>query len=70
MMYEKLIKRLKDYSTARKGEIAELTEEAADAIEELQRKERFHAFLWNTIQPNEMEQYLAMYHAGDGKEET
>ena len=35
-MYEELIKRLKDYSTARKGEIAELTEDAADAIEELQ----------------------------------
>ena len=34
-MYEELIKRLKDYYTARKGEIAELTEEAADAIEEL-----------------------------------
>lgn len=46
-----------------------LLEEAADAIEELQRKERFHAFLWNTIQPNEMELYLAMYRAGDGKEE-
>lgn len=36
MMYGELIKRLKDYSTARKGEIAELTEDAADAIEELQ----------------------------------
>ena len=34
-MYEELIKRLKDYSAARKGEIAELTEEAADAIEKL-----------------------------------
>jgi len=34
-MYEELIKRLKDYSTARKGEIAELTEKAADAIEKL-----------------------------------
>lgn len=38
MMYEELIKRLKDYSAARKGEIAELTEEAADAIEKLQRQ--------------------------------
>lgn len=34
-MYEELIKRLKDYSTTRKGEIAELTEEAAVAIEKL-----------------------------------
>lgn len=39
--------------------------EAADAIEELVRKEKFHEFLWNTIQPNEMEQYLAMYRAQD-----
>ena len=37
--------------------------QAAEAIEELVRKEKFHAFLWNTIQPNEMEQYLAMYRA-------
>ena len=36
-MYEELIMRLKDYSAARKGEIAELTDEAADAIEELNR---------------------------------
>lgn len=34
-MYEELIKQLKDYSTSRKGEIAELTEAAADAIEQL-----------------------------------
>ena len=40
-----------------------LLTEAADAIEELVRKEKFHAFLWNTIQPNEMEQYLTMYRA-------
>ena len=37
--------------------------EAADAIEELTQKEKFHAFLWNTIQPNEMELYIAMYRA-------
>ena len=36
--YEGLVKRLRDYSAARKGEIAELTREAADAIEELQRE--------------------------------
>ena len=35
MSYEELVKRLRDYSAARKGEIAELTAEAADAIEEL-----------------------------------
>ncbi len=33
--YTELIKRLRGYSAARKGEISELTKEAADAIEEL-----------------------------------
>lgn len=37
-MYDELVKRLHDYSAARKGEIAELTAEAADAIEELAAK--------------------------------
>lgn len=37
--------------------------EAADAIEELVRKEKFHTFLWNVINPNEMEQYIAMYNS-------
>ena len=37
-MYEDLIKELREYSNARKGEIAEITKEAADAIEELQGK--------------------------------
>lgn len=44
--------------------------QAADAIEELVRKEKFHAFLWNTIQPNEMEAYISMYNAGNEKEES
>lgn len=44
--------------------------QAADAIEELVRKEKFHAFLWNTIQPNEMEAYISMYNAGNEKVET
>lgn len=43
--------------------VAKLYNEAAEAIEKLVRKEKFYAFLWNTIQPNEMEQYLAMYRA-------
>ena len=46
-----------------------LMRKAAEVLEQVKQKEKFHAFLWNTIQPNEMEQYLAMYHAGDGKEE-
>lgn len=52
-----------------------LLHRAANAIEELIRKEKFHAFLWNTIQPNEMEQYISMYNSGNipqkpPKEET
>ena len=47
-----------------------LFRKAANAIEDLNRKEKFHAFLWNTIQPNEMEAYLAMYNAGNEKEKT
>lgn len=34
--YVELVKQLRDYSATRKGEIAELTREAADAIETLQ----------------------------------
>lgn len=59
-MYNDLIKRLRLISKSH-GEFIDLYGEAADAIEELVRKEKFHAFLWNTIQPNEMEQYLTMY---------
>jgi hypothetical protein len=43
---------------------------AADAIEKLARKEKFHSFLWNTINPNEMEAYVSMYIAGNEKVET
>lgn len=60
-MYEKLVKRLRSATTL--PAMNALCQEAADAVEELVRKEKFHAFLWNTIQPNEMEQYLAMYRA-------
>lgn len=35
--YTKLVEQLKDYSSCRKGEIAELTADAADAIEELMK---------------------------------
>ena len=47
-----------------------LMNRAADAIEELERKEKFHAFLWNTILPNEMEAYLSMYNARNEKVES
>lgn len=45
-MYNDLIKQLREYSSARKGEIADLTAQAADAIEELsQENERIGASL-------------------------
>ncbi len=47
-----------------------LNNEAADAIEELLRKEKFHAFLWNVISPNDMQLYLEMYHSGEEKQEA
>ena len=66
-MYEELIKRLREKAGAfdydGRPDIACDYEQAADAIEELTKKEKFHAFLWNTIQPNEMELYIAMYRA-------
>ena len=49
-MYEELVKRLREYSAARKGEIAELTAEAAGAIEkldkDLEQSKEYEAF-WN-----------------------
>lgn len=70
---DELIKRLRNAAQwADKGLVItpSVCLEAADAIEELVRKEKFHAFLWNTIQPNEMEQYISMYNAGNEKEKT
>lgn len=80
-MYDDLILRLRDAAKMSEAlavllphsegnATAKLYNEAADAIEELVRKEKFHAFLWNTIQPNEMEQYISMYNAGNEKGET
>ena len=72
-MYEELVKRLRevadevdsDYDVdpynAEQRCLAIL--QAAEVIEKLTQKEKFHSFLWNTIQPNEMELYIAMYRA-------
>ena len=48
--------------------LTDMKTKAADALEQLMRKEKFHAFLWDVIGPNEMEQYLSMYHAGEEKD--
>ena len=74
-MYEELIGELRtraEFLNSVRGENEDSVRmvRAADAIEELQRKEKFHAFLWNTIQPNEMEAYLSMYNAGNEKVES
>ena len=53
-----------------RDENRERLDKANDVIEELVRKEKFHTFLWNTIQPNEMEAYLSMYNAGNEKGES
>ena len=66
-MYEELIKSLRE-DHGKQYFARDM--EAADAIEELVRKEKFHAFLWNIIQPNEMEAYLSIYNAGSEKEES
>lgn len=59
-MYEELVKRLRTHNG---WALNKTLDDAADAIEELTQKEKFHAFLWNVIQPNEMELYIAMYRA-------
>ena len=40
-----------------------LMRKTAEVLEQIKQEEKFLEFLWNTIQPNEMEQYLAMYRA-------
>ena len=76
-MYEGLVNRLRTISPEEYGNPLDFAYgaqqalcEAADAIEELLQKEKFHAFLWNVINPNDMQLYLEMYHSGNEKEET
>ena len=40
-----------------------LMRKTAEVLEQIKQEEKFLEFLWNAIQPNEMEQYLAMYRA-------
>lgn len=67
-MYEELVMRLREAPDDWPD--ADLHYEAADAIEELVRKEKFHEFLWNTIPPNKMNVYLSMYNDGKEKGES
>lgn len=47
----------------------DLMRDAADTIEKLVELDDFLLFLWGTIQPNEMEQYISMYRALDVPQE-
>ena len=72
-MYDELVKRLREWPRVcvqYDGSIDQLHDDAADAIEELLQKEKFYAFLWNVINPNDMQLYLEMYHSGDEKEDA
>ena len=78
-MYEELVKRLREraawinfphHGEEYPTEDAKLMMDAADAIVELTRREKFHAFLWNVINPNDMQLYLEMYHSGEEKQEA
>ena len=42
---------------------------AIGTVSEFRENKNFLEFLYNTILPNEMEQYLAMYHASEEKGE-
>lgn len=63
--YDDLLERLR--RATRLPLLQALMDEAAEAIEDLVRKEKIYAFLWNTIPPNEMETYIAMYNSGNEK---
>ena len=65
--YDALVKALREH---RGWALNETLDAAADAIEELLQKEKFHAFLWNVINPNDMQLYLEMYHSGEEKQEA
>ena len=55
------------YDTMMLYEIQDILEGLPSAEPEIEEKLGFLEFLWNVINPNEMEQYWSMYHCG-GKE--
>ena len=76
-MYDELIKALKCkglhfedcqecgcpyYDTNGYCDYLRIESDAADVIEELQRKEKFHAFIWNTLGHEQMRQLVELYH--------
>ena len=72
-MYDELIKRLREHvEWAKDSEwetpitLSDDLGSAIDAIEALSKVEedlKFLEFLWNVINPNQMESYIAMYNA-------
>lgn len=81
-MYDELISRLKNLAmlTTENGKseilvsaeavqaIREIATEAADAIEELLRKEKFHAFIWNTLGFKKMRELEELYREQEATE--
>ena len=49
------------------GGARKIIEEAPSVQPKIEEKLGFLEFLWNVINPNEMEQYLSMYHCGEEK---
>lgn len=65
-----ILQTLSDEQSRIIAEMGAKYQEAVNAVGELEKDKDFLNFLWNTIQPNEMEAYLSMYNAGSEKEES
>ncbi len=65
-----ILQTLSDEQSKILAEMGAKYQEAVNAIGELEKDKDFLNFLWNTMQPNEMEQYIYMYNAGNEKVET
>lgn len=45
------------------AQLAEIGKAFGETMDDAIEERKFYEFLWNTIQPNEMEQYISMYRA-------
>lgn len=57
-MYGELVKSLRTHGFLYDSKLAV---SAADAIEALERREKFHAFIWNTFGHQQMRQLVELY---------
>lgn len=73
-MYEALVARVRyhiqkaSFMGLKDAESTLLLAEAADAIEELLRKEKFHAFIWNTLGFKKMRELEELYREQEATE--